>query len=427
MGEKGLPMNCGVIRLSVLGVALTSIAGCGGSSGGGSGTGGTGGGNNNSTTVTYTINGGTPTAVATQIGSGSFTAATLNGGKLTLSLPSGTTNFAVAYVCPPLPSTEILETDEDVFEASSLDGVSFSGGCPSPVTGSATGNLTGTIDSSAISGASSLYIYVQNGSALGGGTGGVPISNFQLEAPTGTDRVELAVYSSDPNLYPQSYSLLAAKKFSNQAVPGQLNGGNTVVLGAADETTLEPITYNNVPAGYSAPATSALFQMDGNNTLGITSPANSAYPALPAGAVESGDHYLLYSTARSTLEPTEAVYAETNLTSAGPVSFTFPAAWSYAGPAAARWPSYDLSYTGFSGNKAGACNIVSMEWWAGSNVASVELISYVQVNASANYLNGSTTVAVPDLSGLSGFVAPPASGTSVSWGAVIYHGDYYCL
>jgi hypothetical protein len=82
-------MSSALPRLSLLASVLVVVAGCGGSGGN---TGG-GGGGQAPTLVTFTISGSTPTAVATQVGSGAFTAATLTSGKMTLSLPDGTTNF----------------------------------------------------------------------------------------------------------------------------------------------------------------------------------------------------------------------------------------------------------------------------------------------------------------------------------------------
>lgn len=43
----------------------------------------------------------------------------------------------------------------------------------------------------------------------------------------------------------------------------------------------------------------------------------------------------------------------------------------------------------------------------------------IAVTASANYQNGSTTLAIPDLSALPGFVPAPASGTLVIWVSLI--------
>ena len=258
MGEKVLPMSSGLIRLSALGGTLLLIAGCGGSAGGGSGNGGSGGngggGGSSSTTVTFTITGG-PTAVATKIGSGSFTAATLSNGSLTLSLPSGTTNFAVAYVCPPVTVTSYQETVQSVVEGSTLDGTSFSVSCSTGASAGATGTLTYSVDASAISGASYVDLIAQGSTFSTGGYFGPTSGSFSYLAPTGTDRVEVVAYNENQTNYGLVYSLVAAKNFTGVSVPGALNGGNAVVFGAADQATLEPITYNDVPSGFAAPKT----------------------------------------------------------------------------------------------------------------------------------------------------------------------------
>lgn len=105
------------LRLSVLGMALLLIAGCGGGSNTGSNTGGSGGGapgsgggggggngggsGDQATTITFGFISGTPTQVAVKVGSGNYTAENLTSGKLTISVPSGTTTYSVAY---PLPA-----------------------------------------------------------------------------------------------------------------------------------------------------------------------------------------------------------------------------------------------------------------------------------------------------------------------------------
>jgi len=394
------------------------MAGCGGSSGGGTGTGGTGGGNN-STTVTVTFTGATPSAVATKVGSGSFTAATLTGGNLTLSLPSGTTNFGVAYVCPPFAVTSYQETVQSIVEASTLDGTSFSVSCGTASNTSATGTLTGTLDASAISGVSYVGIFANNGPNSGGMDRGPIYGNsasgsFSFPAPTGVDRVWMLAFGPVGG----TTGLLAAKNFSSQTVPGALNGGNTVVLGAADQTTLEPITYNSVPAGYSAPEVDAGYNTAGGAGFLITSGSIAEYQALPAGAMESGDYYSFSAFSQS---GSGEVVVDSTATSGGPLSVTFPSAWTYAGPAAAKWPSFDIEYTGFSGT-TGVCDGLNVNWYASSTVWDV-----VTLTATGNYLNGSTTVAIPDLSGLPGFVAAPASGTGVGWGASVSQGTSTCI
>jgi hypothetical protein len=156
----------------------------------------------------------------------------------------------------------------------------------------------------------------------------------------------------------------------------------------------------------------------GNNGFVIANAATSEYTALPAAAMESGDFYYLSTFAQGSGQ----VIVETISTSSGPISFTFPPAWTYAGPAAAKWPSFDIAYTGFSGT-TGICDEVGVTWIASSTV-----VYQVNLTATGNYLNGSTTVAVPDLSGLPGFAAAPASGTSVIWGAYLSsQGSTTCL
>jgi hypothetical protein len=402
------------LRLSMFGGALLWVVGCGGYSGVVSDPGG------DSTIVTFAVTGGTPTAVATKVGTGAFNAATLTAGKLTLSLPSGTTNFAVAFACPAVTLTTnslYQEAIEEVFEASTLDGTSFTEPCPTAPSTGATGTLTGSVDASAISGASSLEILAGNATAQSSANLLGPSANFSFSAPTGTDRVMVLAYHPEIDGLNETISLAAAKSFSSQAVPGALNGGSTVVLGAADETTLEPLSYSGVPSGYGAPFTLVNYEMGGNGAVLIAASATSTYAALPAGATQSGDSYFFTATARSASNPLEWALVTANSTSAAPESFAFPAAWSYAGPTPAALPSFNLSYAGFSG-KTDVHSDGSMVWFTPSTTETL-----IAVTATGNYLNGSTTLAIPDLSGLTGFIAPPASGTVVSWLAEISQGS----
>jgi hypothetical protein len=416
-------MSFAQLRVSILGGALLLIAGCGGSSGGGSGSGGSGGGN--PTTVTFTFTGATPSAVATKIGTGSFTTAAVSSGKLTLSLPSGTSNFGVAYVCAPVSSSTTSPLAEEwVVEASTLDGTSFAG-CPGGALATVTtGTLTGSVDASAISGANFLNIYAENAQNPTGFPDFEPLlsstGNFSFAAPEGTDRVMVAAYSSGTSGNLEPLNLVAAKNFSSQTVPGSLNGVNTVVLGSADQTTTEPLTYQNVPLGYAAPTTLVDYQI-GNIGISIAGAATTEYPALPVGAMESGDSYFFWAHAASISNPSQETQVTTTLASAGPVSIAFPPAWPYAGPAPAAQPSFDLSYSGYTG-MTGVFDAVEMNWSPTPSTVNVVLLT-----ATWNYLNGSTTVSIPDLSSLTGFLPPPASGTQVGWSAQISQGRFPSL
>ena len=397
------------LRFLVLGMCAALVAGCsaGGnmSSGGGGSTGG-GGGGNSATTVTITFEGSSlPGPVAAQIGTGAFAAETLSGNTLTLSIPSGTSNYSVAYLCPALVSGQSSSQFEYVWEASIVDGTSLTFACGYPQ--SVTPTLSGSLDASAVQGVVSFQINAQNGNSFGDGGGGFsggPTGSFNVPAPSGSDRV---LVLADTN---QGDGPAAAKNFDNQTVPGTLNGGNTVVFGTADETTPEPITYNNVSSGFSSPHTYVWLGM-GGTALASTyaSDATTQYLALPASATETGDVYVLDASAASANLPS-AVNTEV-ISSGGPVSFTFPAAWSYAGPTAAASPSFIMDYTGFSG-KANVAQNAWIFWKPGNGGGSTENI---QVEATANYQNGSTTLAIPDLSSVGGFFASPSSGTVVEW------------
>ena len=86
--------------------------------------------------------------------------------------------------------------------------------------------------------------------------------------------------------------------------------------------------------------------------------------------------------------------------------------WSYAGPTRAALSSFDFVYTGLSG-QSGVCDSAVLSWEGTFGY------NHIQVTATANYQNGSTTVALPDLSNLSGFVSALPSGTQVLGAASI--------
>jgi hypothetical protein len=75
-------------------------------------------------------------------------------------------------------------------------------------------------------------------------------------------------------------------------------------------------------------------------------------------------------------------------------------------------PTFDFSYAGLGG-KNGSFDSAFLLW------ATADVIDQYLVIASSNYLQGSTTVAFPDLSGIAGFMAQPPSGTVVVWVSLI--------
>jgi hypothetical protein len=361
-----------------------------------------------------------PVLVAAKIGTGAFAAQTLSGNTLALSIPYGTSNYAVAYLCPNelavLPHSSQYEY---VWEASVADGTSPSFACEAnSVPASQTGYLTGSADASAVPGpVTEIQFYSQSGSSVfEDAQGGPQTGNFNLLlAANGNDRILMLAIANQGGL-------VAAKNFTNQTVPGALNGGNTVVFSTADETTPEAITYNNAPSGFSGPDTYAAFQMTGAagaTLIPLNMSATTQYPALPATATESGDVYFFSASADGS-GSADVFAGATN--SGGPVSFTFPAPWSYAGPTAAALPSFTTNYTGFSG-QTNVVQEASTEWETGAGTGST-VDDNLQVEATSSYQGGSTTLAVPDLSGVKGFLANPASSTKVSWIAQIWQQSF---
>jgi hypothetical protein len=429
------------LRVSTLALVFGLLSGCGGSSSGNAGN-GTGSGGSNPppppppTTITFTVTGPAPTAVATQIGAGSFTAATLSSsGALTLTLPNGTTNFAVAFVCPASSSTNsssaTQQTNEYVYEASTADGSSFGGVCPSTstsgTTGTPTGTSTGTVDASAIPGAAFLDVDAWNGNSEATGYASVPSSSFSFAAPQGSDTVNVVAYSSTlQDNYAEVLSMVAARSFSGQTVPGALNGGNPVVLGTGDETIPEPITYSGIPTGFSAPSTVALYSDPGVAGYFLTNSAGTQYPGLPAGAVLPGGFYQFNSATFGNInvtpyqEVSQEIGVNKSLAEAGPLSITFPTPWAYTGPTPAPLPAFDMSGSGISATGS-SFNAVGLLWPISGQA---ETGYYLQIAATANYMNTGTTITVPDLSSMSGFLGSPSSGQSVAWYASVYSGDF---
>ena len=296
-----------------------------------------------------------------------------------------------------------------MFEASIVDGTSFTLRCPVPGPSDQTGTLSTDVNITGIPGANSAYVAASNGTFLVD-SGAALDGSFSFQAPAGSDRVEVLAYQIA--LVGGSMSLVAAKNFTNQTVPGTLNGGNQVVLSAADETTSEPITYSNAPSGYNAPTTAAqLVMSSGGLNIVTLSDTAAQYSVLPASAFASGDYYQFEAATNNSTNAGESMLVYKTLTSPGPLSFTFPPPWTYAGPTPAALPAFNFAYTGISGNGTFDSAVV---YWSGPFGYNL-----FQVAATANYMNGSTTLAFPDLSSLTGFAPPPPSGTKMSWSASI--------
>jgi hypothetical protein len=89
------------------------------------------------TQVTVSFADSAPVAVAEQVGTGAWASVALpSSGQLTITVPSGTTNFAFAYVCAPYQGIGLASTsnDEIVIEAAISDGPTYTENCASNIT-----------------------------------------------------------------------------------------------------------------------------------------------------------------------------------------------------------------------------------------------------------------------------------------------------
>jgi hypothetical protein len=407
--------------------------------------------------VTYTFTGVMPTAVAARIGSGSFAAAMLTSGSLSLQIPAGTTNSAVAFVCPPetfytggtgtrsgfvaraprlrnhpiagvgtrkaqdIADGFYTSTTEEVFAASTLDGTSFTTSCSGSIenTASNLGTATGAFDLSAlgefvqldtvgINESSGASWYTQDVT----GVGGVSTKGFSAGFPVGNDRVILVVSGVGSN----GGTLDAVKSLNDQVVPGTLNNGEPIVFDASDIVTYQPITYKNLPAGCTTAATQAYFVPSGTQTqIGIGG-INGQYPVAPAHALENGDYYFIQS---DTVPCNTAAFVSMTTSLGGPITINFSPPWSYAGPTAAALPTFpNLDYSGFAGTGTQA---VELEWFWSSPSGDISDYDFI---ATRNSMGGASSLTFPDLSGVPGFLALPSSGEEVDWGATLVQSTY---
>ena len=389
----------GTAVLAVLGILFVLITGCA------KGTPIWGGGGAQ-TSVTVTFIGGTPLAVATQIGTSPFTLMT-PGNQVTFPVAPGNTKYAIAYVCRPVSASGI--TSETVIQATTQDTSAFTASCLGPPsTGTATGSVT-----SAIFGTATIKIIGNQG--IGGSvTGGS--GSFSVSMPTGTNDVAAVAFDSSNNVQ-------GVKLVRSQTVPGAILPGSSIIISSpADATTTADLTVNNVPPGFVNPpeASVEFITANGtsllltNNSVAGTNP--QPYHALPTTAIVSSDFYLYESNTSNTVTNQSVGITATTTSGGGAFSLTLPTPWTFAGPAPAKFPTFTFIYPGFVGLTAVA-EQGSIHW-----ATSATTSNQITVLATANFQGIATTITIPDLTSLAGFLAPAATGTTINWVADIFGG-----
>jgi hypothetical protein len=392
--------------LLVLAVAVVfaGLTACGGGSGGGSSSGGNTPPPPANTNVVYTFSAPAPTAIATQIGSAAWTAGTVPGNnQFTVSIPSGTTTYGIAFMCPVAQFGTNRLTLENVIEANVSDGAALGVGCP-VATSPATGTATGSADVSAIPGAQQFSIV-----GKGGASTLVPKTSgpFSAKLPTGTNDIAIAALNGENQV-------LAVKFVRSQTVPGVVNSGNVITLTASDETTPETVTVKNIPQNFGPPLVTGQYYT-ANGTSFSLSWSDTQYTAIPSAEQQSGDYYLIQGGAGSSSSGLTQIITTT---SGGPITLTVPSQVSVPAPTPAAWPSFDINYSGFS-SLAASGDSIALTWNPNANT-----VSDVELVATSAYLGGVTTVAVPDLTSLNGFLAAAPSGVAIIWNADAYGGTF---
>jgi hypothetical protein len=261
--------------------------------------------------------------------------------------------------------------------------------------------VTGSVDASAIAGATNVIVH---GSFLQTMVGGVQ-GNFTLTLATApTDIVIVAIDGSNQPL--------AVKILRSQAVPGAVNNGNPVVFTANDATGLQPIAMSSLPSGFNPQLSAKYITATGTLFPLISAPvlflSNTQYATVPSSEIQPRDSYSFDATAfarpRSGFQFVETgQYA----TSATPVTLALPAPLAYSPPTPAAFPSFPVNYPGFSGGKSFAY-LASMTW------STQDTINFISLQASSAYQEGANALVIPDLSSLPGF-RKPASGSQVGW------------
>ena len=400
------------LRYSPFALPLLMISGCGG------GSSHSGGGGVTPTTVTVTFAGPAPTAVATKIGSGQFSAGAVSSGKVTLSLPSGTTSFAVAYVCPAITSVYYpSQTYQFVMGATTADGTTFTQSCAASA--SQTGPLTINMDITALSDESGVFVQAVSGGDEPWATSTDCSNGFDgaVQAPLGSDTVEILSYSGDF----QDQVLAGVKVFNNQPVPGTVDGGNVVYLGTPDETTEQPITISNDLEGESTIASNASYYLTGKGIPIALGNRPSEYSVVPADVAQTSGIYVVEAQesqdAAAPTIGTSAVSTTISTNTPGPLAIILPNVWTFSAPSPAAAPTFAMNYTGFAG-KSSVHQSAEIGW----DLTDDSLATY-SMDVTENYLNGATSLALPDLSSISGFLPLPASGTSISWSATVSEGN----
>lgn len=420
------------LRLSII-VALSLVAvACGGSGGGGGG-----GGTIPATTPTPTPTGATtpgttgaavslpihfmtPTTVVYQAGtSGSWTAVTPSGGKVSFTLPVGTTAYSVAYVCPfnGYPGDDGASNPETRFGPAEVVIEATVGDSPSIYCEQ--NNLTrtvGTVNATAFVETEGFFpttnFSVSVTQATAGNVGGPGFSGA-----VGGDVAGSPLWFSGP-------SDVAAIVYNTSLSPQVATAGEltrNVSFTSNGTVTLDPIEPQTstlttaavtLPAGaqtafgYWMPAEGGALQASN----AFSNPTTLSVPQIPSAS--AGDYYMV-SVSGEVAGTTFSLEQQTS-SSVPSSALTLPSsAFNYTSATnnGGDLPTVNQAYSGFtiSGTKYYLMDLS----WAQTTQPVPAGAPLVNVIASQSYLGSSTTLTMPNLSSVTGMFPNPSGGVSV--------------
>jgi hypothetical protein len=389
MPNKGIDIPGTRIALPPLAaMALTLLTACGGSSINSGVTG---------TTVTASFAGATrPSAVAYQSGTtGTFKALALSGSSVSFTLPSGTSAYGFAYICPTFAAANSY-SNESIIQATTTDTTSLSLASPS-----LSGSVSATFDVSAIPGATSTLLFEGYWNNEMYGTSGVQSVSG---VPTGTFDVALVAIGSNGALAIQIQRGVNVTSSTSIAFPP---------MTAADELGSAPASITNVPSGATSSGFETTYQTPGGLSVILPAPFNgvpqSTYPTVPSSQSQSGDFYLIQAAASLTGPPSQSLSALVSSDTATAVTATLPSpSSSVTAPMAATFPTFNAIAGGFTV----AGTVVDSSWTQFQTPFTVyNTYTYV----TKTWLGMNATFTVPDLSALTGFAPVPPSGGLEFW------------
>ena len=390
MPNKGIVIPGARIAFALLvAMALTSLTACGGGSMNSGATG---------TTVTASFAGATrPSAAAYQVGAtGTFQALNLylSGSSISFTLPSGTTAYGFAYMCPTFAAVNSY-SNETIIQATTADTTALSLACPSLY-----GNISATFDVSAIPGATSTDLYEGYWSDRMSGTSG---TQGLLGVPTGTFDVALVAIGANGALGIQIQRGVNVTGSTTIAFPP---------MTAADQLGAAPASITNVPSGATA-GFYTTYQTSGGLSVTLPAPFNgvpqSTYPTVPSSQSQPADFYLLHAVANL---PTQSISSLVSSSTASAVTLALPApSNSLSAAVAAAFPTFNANASGFTVQGP----VVNSSWTQFQTPAVNHTVYNVYTFVTKTWLGTNTAFTVPDLSKLAGFTPAPPSGAKEFW------------